>query len=78
MSLKDLVTNPDGRSSTADAIVLGAFLVTSAVLLWYAYLGKLDGPFFTVYLTAWVTHNYGSKYVAMQRDKNDSSPETPQ
>lgn len=63
--MKQLITNPaTGRLSTSDVTVLGAFCVSSIVLMWVTGVGRLEEWLYTAYLLAWVGHSQGSKLQA--------------
>ncbi|EFG7849487.1 hypothetical protein EYD79_00950 [Shigella sonnei] len=68
--LKELITNPaSGRLSTSDSALVGAFLVTSFVLVWSVVAGRIEEWMFAAYIGAWVTQNQLSKYMAIKRAK---------
>ncbi|NHB89207.1 hypothetical protein [Photorhabdus tasmaniensis] len=68
--LKQLISNPaTGRLSTSDTTLFGAFIASTAVLLWCALAGKMDEYLFVGYLAAWVTHSQASKQAAIKRDR---------
>lgn len=83
-SLNDLITNPgSGRLSTSDTIVLGAFLVSSFVLMWVAITRTdIPGELYWAYLGAWVAQSQASKHMSIKRAREVphvvSSPETPE
>ncbi|BBI91164.1 hypothetical protein SSYM_2250 [Serratia symbiotica str. Tucson] len=60
----ELISNPHGRISTSDTTVVGAFVVSSLVLLWCAFT-----RLFGAYLAAWVAQNQASKFAALKRDR---------
>lgn len=69
-SIKDLITNPaNGRLSTSDTIVFGAFICASLVLFYLTYCGDLSEVIFTAYIAGFVTQNQLSKRAAIQRDE---------
>ncbi|EBC4877346.1 hypothetical protein C2W27_14460 [Salmonella enterica] len=69
MRLVELVTNPaTGRLSASDCAIVGAFLATTAVLVWRGLsAAPLDDWLFLGYLAAWVTHSQASKFQAFRR-----------
>lgn len=72
--LKELITNPaSGRLSTSDTTLVGAFLVTSFVLIWNAVAGHIEEWMFAAYIGAWVVQNQVSKHMAIKRDKEVSN-----
>lgn len=83
-SLRDLISNPaSGRLSTSDSIVLGAFLVSSFVLIWVTVKHTdVPGELYVTYLGAWVAQSQASKHMSIKRAKEVpgvvSNPETPQ
>ncbi|MCX9038842.1 DUF2644 domain-containing protein [Citrobacter portucalensis] len=83
-SLRDLISNPaSGRLSTSDSIVLGAFLVSSFVLIWTTVTrADVPGELFLTYLGAWVAQSQASKHMSIKRAREvphvGSSPETPE
>lgn len=68
-SLKQLITNPRGHLSTSDTMLCGAFVASTAVLLWYAWLGRMDEWLYIGYLTAWVFNTQASKQASIKRDR---------
>ncbi|BBF84900.1 hypothetical protein DLM_1276 [Aquitalea magnusonii] len=69
MGWLDLIRNPaSGRLSTSDSTLVGAFVVSSLVLLWITVSGKLDEWLYVGYLAAWVAQNQASKRAAIARD----------
>ncbi|MGC8341832.1 hypothetical protein [Pantoea stewartii] len=84
MGLRDLISNPaSGRLSTSDTTVLGAFLVSSFVLVWATVKSAdVPGEIYLAYLTAWVAQSQVSKHMSIKRAKEVpgavSNPETPQ
>ncbi|MGL5799279.1 MAG: hypothetical protein ACRCYN_04320 [Plesiomonas sp.] len=70
-TLKQLITNPaSGRLSTSDTTLVGAFMVSSFVLLWCALFQQMQDWLFIGYLGAWVAQSQASKHVALKRDKD--------
>lgn len=68
--LAELVTNPaNGRMSTSDTIVIGAFIATTTILVWCGLTGQLDEWLWIGYLGAWVTQSQASKWQALNRDR---------
>lgn len=83
-SLNDLITNPgSGRLSTSDTIVLGAFIISSFVLVWVT-VTRADIPteLYWAYLGAWVAQSQASKHMSIKRAREVShvgdSPESTQ
>lgn len=83
-SLRDLISNPEsGRLSTSDFIVLGAFLVSSFVLIWVT-VTRIDvpGELLLTYLGAWVAQSQASKHMSIRRAREvphvGNSPDTPE
>lgn len=83
-SLRDLISNPaSGRLSTSDFIVLGAFLVSSFVLIWVTVTRTdIPGELLLTYLGAWVAQSQASKHMSIRRAREvphvGISPETPE
>ncbi|HDT2145338.1 DUF2644 domain-containing protein [Kosakonia sacchari] len=69
MRVRDLITNPSsGRLSTSDTIVLGAFLVSSFVLIWLTVTRpEVPGELYLTYLGAWVAQSQASKHMSIKR-----------
>lgn len=76
-SLRELISNPSsGRLSTSDTIVLGAFLVSSFVLVWATVTREeVPGELFLTYLGAWVAQCQASKHMSIKRDREVSRVE---
>lgn len=76
-SLRELVSNPaSGRLSTSDTIVLGAFLVSSFVLVWVTIRYEdIPGELYLTYLGAWVAQCQASKHMSIKRDREVSHVE---
>ncbi|GKX57630.1 hypothetical protein SOASR030_37420 [Leminorella grimontii] len=66
-SLKQLISAPSGRLSLSDTTLAGAFVASTVVLFWYAYLGRMDEWLFIGYLGAWVAQNQASKQASIKR-----------
>lgn len=85
-SLRDLISNPaSGRLSTSDSIVLGAFLVSSFVLVWVTVKSTIPpGELYLAYLATWVVQSQSSKHMSIKRAREKEansaavSPETSQ
>lgn len=83
-SLRELISNPaSGRLSTSDTIVLGAFLVSSFVLIWATVRHQeIPGELYLTYLGAWVAQSQASKHMSIKRDREvkhvGNSPENPE
>lgn len=54
IDLEDLLLGADGKLSRAAAVLLGSFLMTTWVIVYLTYTGKLTEGYFTAYLAAWV------------------------
>lgn len=54
ISIEDLLVGDDGRISKAAAVMMGAFAVTTWVIVYVTLTGKLTDILFGAYLTAWV------------------------
>ncbi|WP_080950011.1 DUF2644 domain-containing protein [Citrobacter amalonaticus] len=69
MRVRDLITNPSsGRLSTSDTIVIGAFLVSSFVLIWLTVTRPdVPGELYLTYLGAWVAQSQASKHMSIKR-----------
>lgn len=65
--LVELVTNPEGRLSTSDVIIVGAFLVSSLVVLGCAWSRQETDLTLGVYLGSWVTHGGVARFSAGRR-----------
>jgi hypothetical protein len=66
--LLELVTTPTGRLSTSDTTLVGAFLISSLVLMFRAWFGEMTDVEFGAYLGAWVAQNQISKQASIKRD----------
>ncbi|KNC89915.1 hypothetical protein [Trabulsiella odontotermitis] len=73
--IRELISNPaSGRLSTSDTIVLGAFLVSSFVLVWVTVRHEeIPGELFLTYLGAWVAQCQASKHMSIKRDREVSN-----
>lgn len=69
LRLLELISNPHGRISTSDTTVVGAFIVSSLVLMWCAFTRQINDLLFGAYLAAWVAQNQASKFAALKRDR---------
>jgi hypothetical protein len=67
--LLEIITNPQGRVSTSDSTLVGAFLVSSVVLIWCAATHQMNDLLFGAYLGAWVAHSGVSRFGALQQDR---------
>ncbi|MGL9774699.1 MAG: hypothetical protein ACR5LG_14145 [Sodalis sp. (in: enterobacteria)] len=65
--LAELVTNPERRLSTSDVIIVGAFLVSSLVVLGCAWSRQETDLALGVYLGARVTHGDVARFSAGRR-----------
>ncbi|MGL9773811.1 MAG: hypothetical protein ACR5LG_07505 [Sodalis sp. (in: enterobacteria)] len=79
--LAELVTNPEGRLSTSNVIIVGAFLVSPLVVLGCAWSHQETDLTLGVYLGAWVTHGGVARFSAgrcarKQRDADDTATRT--
>lgn len=54
IDLEDLLLGADGRASKAAAVMFGAFLLTSWVIVYQTLTDKLTDLTFGAYLAAWV------------------------
>lgn len=54
LNLEDLLLGDDGKMSKAAAVMLGAFALTSWVIVYLALQSKLTEGYFAAYLAAWV------------------------
>lgn len=70
MKWLELITNPEtNRVSTSDTTLIGAWLISSLVLIVMACRGQVDEWLYVGYMAAWVTQNQASKRVALTRTK---------
>lgn len=53
-ALEELLLGDDGKTSKAAAVLMGAFVATTAVLLFQAWKGSLTDMTYAAYLAAWV------------------------
>ncbi|MEN3259873.1 hypothetical protein AAH678_14175 [Sodalis endosymbiont of Spalangia cameroni] len=67
--LAELVTNPEGRLSTSDVIIVGAFLISSLVVLGCAWASQETDLTLGVYLGSWVTHGGVARFSAGRRSR---------
>lgn len=63
----ELITNPAGRLSASDCAVVGAFIVSSIIMLWQGFNYQLNELLLGCYLAAWVTQSQASKLAAIKR-----------
>ncbi|QBH95479.1 hypothetical protein EKN56_03090 [Limnobaculum zhutongyuii] len=79
MSVKEralqLITNPNGRMSTSDTLVVSAFISSTLVLLYSTFKGDLTEWLFLGYISAWVAQSQASKQAAIKRDREVSNHE---
>lgn len=71
MRLTELFINPaSGRLSTSDTMIIGAFLVSSFVLVWVTVNNTAppDG-LYLAYIGAWVAQSQASKHMSIRRAK---------
>ncbi|TKI08648.1 hypothetical protein [Martelella alba] len=68
MSIKELITNPAGKLSTNDCMVLGCFITTTGVVVWYAFKLVLPDWMFWAYVLTWGGHSVASKFVAYKNN----------
>ncbi len=54
IDLEDLLIGEDGKVSKAACVMLGSFLMTTWVIVYLTYTGKLTEGYFTAYLATWV------------------------
>jgi hypothetical protein len=54
IDLEDLLLGADGKLSRGAAVLLGSFLMTTWVIVYLTYTGKLTEGYFTAYLATWV------------------------
>jgi len=54
IDLEDLLIGEDGKLSKAACVMLGSFLMTTWVIVYLTYTGKLTEGYFTAYLATWV------------------------
>lgn len=54
INLEDLLLGEDGKISKAAGVLLGSFVMTTWVIVYLTYTGKLTEGYFTAYLAAWV------------------------
>lgn len=78
INLRDLISNPaSGRLSTSDTTTLGAFLVTSFVLVWSTIKnGEVSEGLYLAYIGGWVAQSQISKHFSIKRSreaKDDNS-----
>jgi len=55
VNLDDLLIGEDGKVSKAAVVMLGAFLMTTWVIIHLTLMDKLTEGFFGAYMLAWVT-----------------------
>jgi len=54
IKLEDLLIGDDGRLSKAAAVMMGAFAMTTWLIVYLTVTGKITEGYFTAYLGAWV------------------------
>lgn len=54
IDLEDLLLDKDGKLSKPAFVLLGAFLMTTWVIIYLTWTGKLTEAYFGAYLAAWV------------------------
>jgi hypothetical protein len=55
LSLDDLLLGDDGKMSKAAAVMLGAFLVTTWMMIWLTMQAKMTEGYLAIYVAAWIT-----------------------
>lgn len=73
----EIITTPQGRISTSDTTLVGAFLVSSIVLIWCAATRQMNDLLFGAYLGAWVAHSGVSRFGAIKQNQVDKAFERP-
>ncbi|MGL9774740.1 MAG: hypothetical protein ACR5LG_14420 [Sodalis sp. (in: enterobacteria)] len=71
--MAELVTNPEGRLSTSDVIIVGAFLVSSLLVLGCAWSRQETDLTLGVYLSAWVTHGDVARFSTARRARKQGN-----
>jgi len=55
INIEDLLLGEDGRVSKTAVVMLGAFLLTTWMMIYFTAAGKMTEGYFTIYVGAWVT-----------------------
>lgn len=55
IDLDDLLLGEDGKLSKAAAVMLGAFLVTTWMMVWLTLREKMTEGYLAIYVAAWIT-----------------------
>ncbi|MBC3252843.1 hypothetical protein H8I91_21495 [Serratia fonticola] len=73
-ALKALVIDPKtGELSTAEVMTVGAFVVSSIMVLNAAFTQSLAEYEFIGYLAVWALHSQATRLVSLQRDRQDKN-----
>lgn len=78
ISLDDLLIGEDGRLSKAAAVMMGAFAMTTWLIVYLALTGKITEGYFTAYLGAWVAPTVARVIFGKSAPSTSSSAATPQ
>jgi len=73
IDLEDLLIGEDGKLSKSACVLLGSFLMTTWVIVYLTYTGKLTDMYFATYVTAWVTPTV-TKLIVNARSSAPSQP----
>lgn len=73
-ALKTLVIDPKtGELSTAEVMTVGAFIISSIMVLNAAFTQSLAEYEFVGYLAVWALHGQATRLVSLQRDRMDKA-----
>lgn len=69
-ALRDMLTDPDtGALSASEALTVGAFLVSSVIVLDAAFTHTMTEYLFVGYLAVWALHSHASRLISLTQGK---------
>ena len=81
INLEDLLIGEDGRTSKAAAVMLGAFAMTTWMMIYLTLSSRITEGYFGLYMTAWVAPtvtnlivNAGVKKAQAKADNPEPAP----
>lgn len=71
-AVREMLTDPQtGKLSASEAMTVGAFLVSSVIVLSDTFTHALTEYEFVGYLAVWALHSQATRLVSLQRDKTE-------
>lgn len=70
INIEDLLLGDDGRMSKASVVMLGAFMLTTWLMIYLTAGGKMSEGYLAIYVSAWIAPTVTKLFNTPEKEKN--------